>query len=67
MTQAPLSDPAYLRAVQYADEGNLDARARLHRRYGLRVGAAFAAGGGAMRIGKDAGLFTCRRPRLSKA
>ncbi|HEX5380518.1 MAG TPA: class I SAM-dependent methyltransferase [Phenylobacterium sp.] len=29
-----LDDPAYLRAVQYRDASNLDARARLHRRYG---------------------------------
>ena len=29
-----LGDPAYLRDVQYADAANLDARARLHRKYG---------------------------------
>jgi SAM-dependent methyltransferase len=29
-----LDDPDYLRAVQYRDASNLDARARLHRKYG---------------------------------
>lgn len=33
-TDDRLGDPAYLRAVQYADASNLDARARLHRKYG---------------------------------
>jgi SAM-dependent methyltransferase len=33
-TAPRLDDPDYLRAVQYRDASNLDARARLHRKYG---------------------------------
>ncbi len=55
----PADVMAYLTSSPPASEATADQLARLRE----ATGAAFAQGGGQMKIGKDTGLFTCAAPR----